>query len=215
MPSTGPMLSLLLAILIGYLLGSIPVATLVSRRRGVDIFSTGTGLAGAANVYRTVGRFHGTFVLAGDAAKGVLTVFVAQRLGVEGVLALLPAVAALAGHWRSLFNGFRGGDGVSTLLGITLASLPVLSLPVIGVGIIMAGFARVTHRHAAIWGGGSGYGLLLVMAPFFPDRIATILGIWLLALMVLAHAIVGYRRRRWDPDFDDIADEAQPENSTT
>jgi acyl phosphate:glycerol-3-phosphate acyltransferase len=208
-------LFVLLAILIGYLLGSVPVATLVSRRRGVDIFTTGTGLAGAANVYRTVGHFHGTVVLAGDAAKGVLTIFVAHRLGVEGTMSLLPGVAALMGHWRSLFNGFRGGDGLSTLLGITLASLPVLSLPVIGVGIVMAGFARLTNRHASIWGAGAGYGLLLAMAPFFPGQIPVIVGISLMALMVLAHAVVGYRRRRWSPELDDRADESQPENSTT
>ena len=48
--------ALLLAIAIGYVLGAIPVADRISRRLGVNIFSTGTGLAGASNVRRTVGK---------------------------------------------------------------------------------------------------------------------------------------------------------------
>lgn len=215
MLSTGAVLSVLLAILIGYLLGSVPVATLVSRRRGVDIFTTGTGLAGAANVFRSVGHGHGAVVFLGDAAKGVLTVFIAHRLGVDGTLVLLPAAAALAGHWRSVFNGFRGGDGLSTLLGVTLASLPVLSPPISAVAIVTAGVARLTGHHASTWAGGVGYALLLAVAPFFQDRLAIIVGIELLALLVLAHGVVGYRRRRWEPELDEFADDAQPENSTT
>ena len=61
---------LILSILLAYLLGSIPIATLVSRSRRVDIFSTGTGLPGAANVYKQVGRKSGLLVSAGDVAKG-------------------------------------------------------------------------------------------------------------------------------------------------
>ncbi|MQF70307.1 glycerol-3-phosphate acyltransferase, partial [SAR202 cluster bacterium AD-804-J14_MRT_500m] len=59
--------------LIGYLLGSIPVAAIMSRIRGIDIFSTGTGLAGAANVARSVGNWSGVAVFAGDTGKGMLT----------------------------------------------------------------------------------------------------------------------------------------------
>jgi glycerol-3-phosphate acyltransferase PlsY len=202
-------LSVLLAILVGYLLGSVPVAALVSRRRGVDIFSAGTGLAGAANVYRNVGRFHGSVVFIGDASKGILTVFAAHRLGVEGTMVLLPAAAALAGHWRSVFNGFRGGDGLSTLLGITVAALPLLALPVIFVGLSAAGIAVYTGRHASLWGGGAGYGVMAAVAPFSQEKIALTLGIVMLALMVLAHGIMGYRRRRWDNGPMDLGEEVQ------
>ena len=81
---------LLIAVLLGYLLGSIPVAYQVSRRRGVDIFARGTGLPGAANVYRAVGHKSGGLVFAGDLAKGALAIIVADRLGLEGVWVLLP-----------------------------------------------------------------------------------------------------------------------------
>ena len=53
---------LALSILAAYLIGSIPLAALISRIRGVDIFSTGTGLAGAANVLRNVGYIEGWIV---------------------------------------------------------------------------------------------------------------------------------------------------------
>ena len=186
---------LLLAVLTGYLLGSIPMAAWVSRLRGVDIFSTGTGLAGAANVSRSVGRWPGGVVLVGDAAKGMLTVVAAYRLGLEGGLVLLPAMAALAGHCRSVFTRFRGGDGLSTLVGITLVVLPMYSLLSLVTGGIVALIARGTGHHPTLWGGTAGYGFLLLRIPMSEENSALVLGVALMALMVLAHGVVGHRRR--------------------
>ena len=77
--------SILLASVAGYLLGALPLADRLSRRSGVDIFRTGTGLAGATNVMRAVGRVPGAVVLLGDMSKGIITIFTAQQLlGLEG-----------------------------------------------------------------------------------------------------------------------------------
>ncbi len=188
--------NLILAMLFGFLLGSIPLAMLFSRIQGVDIFSAGTGLAGAANVYRNVGPVSGGLVFAGDMAKGVLAVTVAHRLGLEGEIVLLPALAALAGHWRSIFTKFRGGDGLSTLLGITMAMVPLYGVLAVVTGGTVGLIARGTGHHASLWGGTAGYGFLLVRAPEASVEISVVLGVVLLALLVLAHSVTGHRRRR-------------------
>jgi glycerol-3-phosphate acyltransferase PlsY len=188
--------NLILAMILGFFLGSIPLAMLLSRIQGVDIFSIGPGLAGAANVYRNVGPISGALVLIGDIAKGVLAVTVAHRLGLEGELVLLPALAALLGHWRSVFTKFRGGDGLSTLLGITMAIIPLYGILAVMTGATVAFIAKGMGHHASLWGGTAGYGFLLVRSPEASVEISVVLGVVFLALLVLAHGVVGHRRRR-------------------
>ena len=181
---------------IGYLLGSIPVAAIMSRLRGIDIFSTGTGLAGAANVARSVGNWSGVAVFAGDTGKGILTIMVASRLGAEGSMVLVPAAAALAGHWKSVFTRFRGGDGLSTLVGITVAALPVYGIVIAITGAIVALIARRTGHSPTLWGGIAASSFLLMRAPFSQDNVFILFGVVCLALIVLIHGSAGHRRRR-------------------
>jgi len=186
---------LMISVFIGYLLGSIPIAVLVSRRRQMDIFATGSGLAGAANVFRNVGHFHGILVFSGDIAKGVLAMMIPYHLGLEGAWILIPAAATLTGHWRSVFTGFRGGDGLSTLVGITLAIMPVYGLISLAIGAIVAFIARWTGHHASLWGGGVAYGFLLVLGiTASGENAILLLGVVLLALLVLTHGVVGHHR---------------------
>ena len=186
---------LALSILAAYLIGSIPLAALISRIRGVDIFSTGTGLAGAANVLRNVGYVEGWIVFTGDAFKGLLSIFLASWLGISGEAILIPALATLVGHWKPFLTKFRGGDGLSTLVGITIAVMPVYGLLAVVTGSAVAGIANLAGRHASVWGGIAGYGFLLVQAPFTPVDNAMVLGIVVLALMVMTHGKIGHRRR--------------------
>ena len=193
--SASTLYPLILATFLGYLLGSIPLAALVSRRRGVDIFHTGTGLAGAANVVRSVGFWHGGAVFWGDVAKGILTVAVSDRLGVDGAAILLPGMAALVGHWRSMFTHFRGGDGLATLVGITMALLPPFTfwLAVLTAIVVMA-IARASGHHPTLWGGAAGYSFLLFRATVFGDSPALVLFVVVLALTVLAHGVSSHLR---------------------
>ena len=187
---------LALSILAAYLIGSIPIAAIVSRIRGVDIFSTGTGLAGAANVLRNVGYVEGLVVFTGDALKGILAIFVAREwLGISGEAILIPALATLAGHWKPFLTKFRGGDGLSPLVGITIAVIPLFGLLAVVTGGAVAGIANLAGRHASVWGGIAGYGFLLVQAPFTQANITTVLGIVALAIAVMTHGIIGHRRR--------------------
>ncbi|MCZ6891825.1 MAG: glycerol-3-phosphate acyltransferase [Chloroflexi bacterium] len=192
----------ILSILLAYLLGSIPVATLVSRRRSIDIFSTGTGLPGAANVFRQVGHKWGFMVSAGDAAKGALAIVVASRLGMEGTWLLLPATAAIGGHWNSIFSRFRGGDGLATLMGITIVAVPVYGLiPIVVGGVVGLWFHG--NAHPSLRGGFAGFGFLLARAVSMQEDVTITFGIATIGLMVLAHAVIGHHRRRDDlPDYD-------------
>ena len=192
-PST--LVPLILATLLGYFLGSIPLAALVSRRRGVDIFHAGTGLAGAANVVRSVGFWHGGAVFWGDVAKGVVAVLVSHRLGVDGAEIIIPGMATLVGHWRSVFTHFRGGDGLATLVGITMALLPPFTfwLAVL-TGTIVMFIARASGHRPTLWGGAASYSFLLFRATVFGDSAALIMVVVVLALMVLAHGVVGHLR---------------------
>ena len=101
---------LTISLLVGYLFGSLPLADRISRRHGVDIFASGTGLAGASNVRRSVGKYTAGVVLVGDLAKGVLAVISARVLGVNDAWIILVATATVVGHWHSVFAGFRGMD---------------------------------------------------------------------------------------------------------
>ncbi|MBI2171724.1 MAG: glycerol-3-phosphate acyltransferase [Chloroflexi bacterium] len=189
--------ALLVALTAAYLLGSFPTAVLVSRLRGVDIFSAGPGLAGATNVFRQVGPVEGIVVLLVDAAKGALAIGVAYRLGLSGDLLLLPALASVFGHWRPIFTRFRGGDGVATLVGITFALFPLYVLPSFAVAFVVGSLARLTGKPVpTLWGGVAGYGLLFLRLPASQESAPMVIGVVLLAMMVLAHGVIGHRRRR-------------------
>ena len=194
--------ALILSILLSYLLGSIPTANLVSRRRHIDIFSTGTGQPGAANVFRHVGHKSGFLVSAGDAAKGALAIVVASRLGLDATWVLVPATAAILGHWNSIFSRFRGGDGLATLMGITMVAVPVYGIIAICVGSVV-GLWFHGNAHPTVRGGFACYGFLLARAVLMQEDVAITLGIVTLGLMVLAHAVIGHRRRRDDLPVND------------
>jgi acyl-phosphate glycerol 3-phosphate acyltransferase len=195
MPSLEILLNLLIAVIIGYLLGAIPVAALVSRYRGVDIFSTGTGLAGAGNVFHNVGRKEGFAVFAGDFAKGGLAIIIAYRLGLVDLMALSAATAVVLGHWHSPFTGFRGGDGLSSLGGAALVLLPVTALLSFAFATIVFVVARRTDYHPTLWSSAAGYGFLFWRASTSDANLGVALGVAALSLLVIGHAVLGHRRQ--------------------
>lgn len=112
-------------LLLAYLLGSIPFAYIAGRlAKGVDIREVHTGIVGAANVFRKVNRFAGILVAIADAGKGALAVVLARAVGLPPWLAILAALAAIAGHWWPVFLNFRGGVGAATTGGAFVALMP-------------------------------------------------------------------------------------------
>ena len=119
------MLLELAVVVIGYLLGSIPSAYLVARRRkGIDIREVGGRNMGAANTFREIGRFEGAAVWAIDVIKGAAAILVAQALGLSQPWVLAVGFAALLGHSFPVYVGFRGGKGAATTMGIFLVLAP-------------------------------------------------------------------------------------------
>ena len=118
MMSTGVTLdTFVLAAVIAYALGAIPVAYTIGRINGINVFQVGSRQAGATNIWREVSRKQGVIVTAIDAIKGASAILMARYMGLEGTELLIPTTAAIAGHWNSPFTKFRGGDGVVTLMG--------------------------------------------------------------------------------------------------
>ncbi len=113
------------AIVIAYLLGSIPFAYIISRlRKDVDIRDVGGGNVGALNTYRQIGPLWGLSVLAADILKGVLAVFVARWLGIPLAWVCAAGFAAVVGHNWPVFLKFRGGKGAATVIGVLVALTP-------------------------------------------------------------------------------------------
>ena len=194
-------LNLLLAAVIAYIFGALPLADRLSKRRGVNVFSSGTGLAGATNVRRSVGLIAASLVVLGDAAKGILAILVAQALGVEGIWIVVPAGAAIVGHWNSIFTGFRGGDGLVTLGGVTLAVFPIYqgyyeSIIAVLVGVAVA-LGGQKLPYSSLFCIIAGYAVIILL--FMQNRVEdldTALVMGALALVVFGHAVVGHAKRR-------------------
>ena len=195
-------ISILIAFSVSYLIGALPLAAVVSRLRGVDIFASGTGLPGAANVLRNVGYMEGGIVFWGDVLKGGLSITVAYRIGVSDGFILIPAFATVLGHWRSIFTKFRGGDGLSPLVGMTIVILPIYGLIEKFTGFTVEAIDSKAGRHASIWGGIAAYGFILVRAPFMGFSSILPLGVVVLALLVFAHGFRGHRKRRAEAKVD-------------
>lgn len=156
-----------LTILSAYLLGSIPTAFLFGRLRGIDIRTAGSGNSGATNALRVLGRGPAAFVLAVDAAKGVLAVLAVPPLAlwlasllvalVSGSTALSPielvhistgtaslaaGSASILGHVFPLWLGFKGGKGVATGAAVVFALAPKAALVCLAVFILVAALGR-------------------------------------------------------------------------
>lgn len=126
---TGPLL-----VLIGLVAGAIPFGYLAGRSlQGIDLRNVGSGGTGATNVLRTLGKKASAAVLILDFLKGLLPVLAARWLGLDAWWIAAVAFATVIGHCWSPFIGFKGGKGVATGGGASIALFPpvLLVIPVI------------------------------------------------------------------------------------
>ena len=124
----------------GYLLGSVPTGLIVGRLlKGVDIREYGSGKTGMTNTLRTLGPVPAVTVLVIDLLKGALPVLAARYFAGDARVEVVAALAAIAGHDWPVYAGFRGGRGVATTVGATIAMMPLLGLvlPLIGAAILL------------------------------------------------------------------------------
>ena len=114
-------ITLLYAIVLGYLCGTVPFGLLLTRAAGLgDIRAIGSGNIGATNVLRTGNRWLAAATLVLDAAKAALPVLVARYYFGENA-AMLAAIGAFLGHCFPIWLGFKGGKGVAVMIGSLLS----------------------------------------------------------------------------------------------
>jgi acyl phosphate:glycerol-3-phosphate acyltransferase len=161
---------LLLAICIGYVIGTLPTAWIVMRRaRGVDIRTVGSGNVGARNTYEVSGsRTLGIIVMLIDAGKGVLAVAVAQLMFEQWYLASgMAAAACVAGHNYNPWLGFKGGRGLATAAGAWLWLSP-LAVVLWGLMYLTGYYAIRRDMHVGAMSGTLGLAVLILGTP---DRV--------------------------------------------
>lgn len=184
--NTGVEMALLVPV--AYLLGTFPSATLVSRRRGVDITAEGSGNPGASNTFRVLGWKSGALVFAMDALKGVIAAL--AGLAVDGHRgAYVLGVAAVLGHVLPVTRRFRGGRGVATGAGVMLVIFPLLTL---GMTVLWVALARITHKASIA---------SIAVAVAFPIAVALagheagdVIVISIMALLVIGRHVSNLRR---------------------
>ncbi|MBE9060145.1 glycerol-3-phosphate 1-O-acyltransferase PlsY [cf. Phormidesmis sp. LEGE 11477] len=151
---------LLLALLMAYLLGSIPTGFLLAKALGgIDIREHGSGNTGATNVFRVMGKGAGITALAIDLLKGIMAVWLMRWLVTDSGLAgsalrgtlsdqaaawacVLAAALAVLGHSKSVWLGFTGGKSAATGLGVLLALTWPVGLSVASVFGVALGISR-------------------------------------------------------------------------
>jgi glycerol-3-phosphate acyltransferase PlsY len=142
-------LSTAIAALLGYLLGSIATGAIISRRAGTDIRRHGSGSTGGTNITRVLGWKAGLAVIAADAAKGYLAIWLVAVIGPDpaGIgnegLRLIAGLAAIVGHIWPVFARFRGGKGVATSAGVLLALAPAAVVAGVAVFAIVMAATRI------------------------------------------------------------------------
>ena len=176
------------ALLAGYLVGSIPVSQYVARSAGVDVLRDGERNPGSANVWKLAGPGWGFLALMGDIAKGVLPVAIGTVTWSWGA-GWLAGVGALVGACWPLFGRLRGGRGVAVFAGAAVALSPaagILGLLLALAVVLVAKALRRNGRVAAIAVGVGTYPFLFLAAEADPYRLVALLVLYLVAVVRFA-----------------------------
>ncbi len=145
--------ALALAVVLGYVLGAIPVGIFAGRAfANIDPREAGSRNIGFTNVLRVAGKAAGIVTLIGDLGKGALAVHLAGVLAgpAAGDVILAAGAAAILGHMFPVFLGFKGGKGVATALGVLLAAAPSIGGSLVAVWLTSAAIWRMSSLAALI-----------------------------------------------------------------
>lgn len=178
----------LIAVVVGYLLGSIPTGMIVARvYRNVDLTAYGSGRTGATNVLRTLGRGAASIAFGGDFLKGALAVALIKFvIAPENAwIEMIAAVAAVVGHTYSVFIGFKGGRGVVTGFGASVVAAPVIVIAFV-IGIVLIALTRYVSLGSVVGTVLAGL-MLCVVAYIHSDPAWALWGVLLGGFIVIAH----------------------------
>ncbi len=177
----------LFTILLGYCIGSINFAVLVSKYYGINILEVGSKNPGATNVKRSVGRGPGNFVFVLDFLKGALAAYLPLLLfktsSLLPFLSILGLGAAILGHSFSIFIRFKGGKGVATTMGGLLVIMPVNLI----IGLAVWGISFYFSRYVSI--ASILFGVSLPFSAYFLDQplILQVFAILLMLVILIRH----------------------------
>ena len=175
-------MALILAALLGYLLGSVPYGLLLTRAAGLgDIRAIGSGNIGATNVLRTGNKALAAATLALDVLKGVAALLIARWLWGEDA-ALVAGLGAMAGHAFPVWLGFRGGKGVATGAGVLLAAQWWLGLAALAAWIAVFAATRISSAGAL-----AACALAPIIAIIFGDTTLAVFALGMAALITWRH----------------------------
>src|SRR4051812_22022501 len=176
---------IVLALVFGYLLGSIPFGLVLTKLTGgPDLRAIGSGNIGATNVLRTGKKTLAAATLLGDMLKGTVAVLVAQHFGLGAAIAggLAAGLGAVLGHLFPGWLGVKGGKGGATYIGVLLA----LAWPAaLAFGVIWIAVAAVT-RYSSLSGLVASAATPVILW-FMDDRPAAMLFLILTVLIWFMH----------------------------
>jgi acyl phosphate:glycerol-3-phosphate acyltransferase len=176
------------ALIVAYLLGSIPTGYLVARAlTGTDVRAQGSGATGATNVRRLLGTRWGIAIAIFDLLKGVAAVLLARQLSDGAAWPALAGVLAIAGHCWPVWLGFRGGKGVATAGGAALTLSPWAALLLLVIIAVVAASRYVSLGSLTA----AAAGVPLFAAVALADRGAG----WNVVFAALALLLIAYTHR--------------------
>ena len=157
------LLSSLLLLAVGYLLGSMPNGYLAGRwLKGIDLRQCGSGSTGATNVLRNMGKAPALVVFLLDVGKGALAVLLAKSFGLNDWVQVLAGLAALAGHIWPVWLGWKGGKAVATGLGMFLGLAWPVGLACFGLFMAVISISRIVSLSSVV--AAIGLPVLMVLA---------------------------------------------------
>lgn len=185
------------AIIISYLIGSLPTAYIFGRfLKGIDIRKFGSGNVGATNALRVLGKRPALVVLAIDILKGVLpVVFLGDYLLARGTglapeaLRIIIGISCIVGHNWTVFLNFKGGKGIATSFGVLLGlAVRIAGLnAILGLVILTWLAVFISTRIVSLSSVAAGVGLPIYMAIFKQPLVLLISSIILSVFVVIRH----------------------------
>jgi glycerol-3-phosphate acyltransferase PlsY len=144
-------MDILLPVLVGYGMGSLPIGYLVaSRFKGIDLRRVGSGNVGAANVYRSAGLALAMLVVLVDVLKGAGGVLFGARMSSGSVAPVAAGVAAIIGHVYPVWLRFQGGKGVATACGVFWTLAPAATAIAATLFVVVVGGTRYVSLGSVI-----------------------------------------------------------------
>lgn len=189
---------IILALVSGYLIGSVMTAVKIAKKRNRDIHKCGSGNAGSTNILRTFGWKWGLICLASDSLKGVLSVLCGCFIGwifettgwvnaaydIKEFMSYVGLLGAMIGHLLPVFYNFRGGKCVSVALGGFLTISPVELLIALAIALLLIAATRMVSVGSVI---GTILAAAFIIIKHWGNIPLTVLCVIIAAVVVIAH----------------------------